>query len=762
MKMKKYIKLLLISAISVISLLFAVSVNAAPVNGLEQTVTQPNGTEITVYLYGDEVYSYMTDHEGNVVVENPETGYYVYASLVNGKVIATNHALGIAGGGGSSGGGAVSVLTAEDIPRSEFESAYENSRFYKDPNAPELMSLDYSDKDFNGMDINNIVVFIRFSNATYTQTSKTFYDNMFNTAATSVKSYYDETTYGKLGITSTFYPTTNSSAILSYRDINTASYYNAANYGYDWQKQREREQAMFKRALEYVKDQIPTDLDLDKNNDGYVDMITFVLPGLIVSGSNQVCWPHQWSFISDYATTINGLKTDLYNVQIEGALRGQKASDGTYTFQTASAIIAHETHHILGFPDMYYYNYSWPANDDSLDKWDLMCASDGAHTSAYMKYMYGGWLDIPEIKEDGTYTLNPLQNGGTCAFKLRSPNSANEYFIVEYRKKTGNFESKIPYTGLVVYRVLANKHTVGNQYANASNGTDDELRYLAYKTSGSYSPKLSSGSTAGISLTSISAAGTTASFTVSFADKKYLTYFNDKNLSDAIVSAIGKSESQITDADLHALTSLNIYGGTYKQNYDLTGIEQLTGLKTLTLQNCGIDDITPLQNLTELTSLTLTNNHIADVSALSDLTNLKTLNLRGNYIDDYSPVSSYYDRLTTKDFSLTNKNDIVFFVPNLSDGVLGTAYLRLTDTRGTYIYYSLEKYDEATDKLLSRKRDDVSVSKTAKSKAVDVPDTISDDENSYVKLRVYENDTYRHLISETIINSSTINLSGLN
>lgn len=760
--MKKYSKLLFILAISAISLLFAVSVNAAPINGLEQTLVQPNGTEITVYLYGDEIYSYMTDGEGHVIVENPDTGYYVYASLVDGEITATNYAVGIEGSG-NAGGGAVPFLTAGNIPQSAFTSAYENSRFYVDSNTPEVMSsLDYEDKDFNGMDINNIVVFIRFSNTTYTQTNRTFYDNMFNTAATSVKSYYNETTYGKLGITSTFYPSTTSSTILTYKDINSASYYNAQNYGYDWQQQQAREQAMFKRALEYVKEQIPTDLDLDKNNDGYVDMITFVLPGRIISGSNQVCWPHQWSFASDYKTTINGLETDLYNVQIEGALRGLTASDGTYTFQTASAIIAHETHHILGFPDMYYYNYAWPTNDDSLGEWDIMCASDGAHTPAYMKYMYGGWLDIPEIKENGTYTLNSLQNGGTCAYKLRSPNSANEYFIVEYRKKTGNFESNIPNTGLVVYRVLASNHMSGNWYANASDGTDDELRFLTYKTSGSYSPKLSSGSAAGISLSSISATGTTASFTVSFTDKKYLTYFNDENLANAVVSAIGKSESQITTADLQSLTSLSVYGGAYKQNFDLTGIEQLTGLKTLSLRNCGIEDITPLQSLTNLTSLTLTDNQITNISALSNLTNLKTLNLRGNYIDDYSPVSSYYSRLTTKDFSLTDKNDAVFFTPNLSDGTLGTAYLRLTNTRGTYLYYSLERYDEATDKLLSRKKGYVYASKSTASKEITVPDNIFYDTNSYVKLKVYENDTYRHLMSETIINSSALDLSNLN
>lgn len=759
--MKKFRKILFILTFSVISALFAFNVNAAPIEGLEQILTQPNGTEITVYIYGDEIYNYMTDAEGNVIVKNPESGYYVYATLNGGNIISTNRTYGIVNAGSASGGGGGGFLPlkADDMPASEYDTAYKKSRFYKDANTPEVQSLDYSEKDFNGMDINNIVVFIKFKDINYSRADISFYDNLFNTSSTSVKKYYEETSYGQLSITSSFYPKTTSSAILTYTDSNDASYYNSLNYNQDWTKQQEREQTMFKNALEYVKNQIPKDLDLDKNNDGYVDMITFVVPGLLMPGSNQVCWPHQWSFASNYVTTINGLQTNLYNVQVEGALRGLTASDGTYSFQKESAIIAHETHHILGFPDMYYYNFSWPTNDDSLQEWDIMCASNGAHTTAYMKNTYGGWLDIPEIKEDGTYMLNSLQDGGTCAYKLRSPNSANEYFIIEYRKKVGNFESKIPNTGLVIYRVLADKYMRGNQYAITSDGKNDELRFIQQKTSGTYIPTLSSGVTSGIYLSSISASGgETANFNITFTNNKYMKYFNDKNLADAVASAIGKSEAYITDSDLQGLTSLSIYGGNDKQNYDLTGLEQLTGLKTLSLRNCKIDNITALSNLTDLTSLALTDNHITDISPLSNLSGLKKIYLRGNYIDDYSPVSSYYDNVTGKDFSLSDKNDAVFYITDFADGKVDTIYLRLSNTSGNYLYYIMEKYDAATDKLLSRKKSSTS----SNSKVVTVPESFIDDENTYIKLKVYENDTYRHLMSETIIDHSILDLSTLN
>ncbi len=147
---------------------------------------------------------------------------------------------------------------------------------------------------------------------------------------------------------------------------------------------------------------------------------------------------------------------------------------------------------------------------------------------------------------------------------------------------------------------------------------------------------------------------------------------------------------------------------------------------------------------------------------LQSLTSLRTLNLRGNYIDDYSPVSTYYNNLTTKDFSLADKNDAIFFVPNISNGILGTAGMRLSNTRGNYLYYSLEMYDSDTNELLSRKRGYKYVYKTALQTTLDIPEKICDTDDTYVVLKVYENDTYRHLMSETIIDSTALNLSSLN
>ena len=56
----------------------------------------------------------------------------------------------------------------------------------------------------------------------------------------------------------------------------------------------------------------------------------------------------------------------------------------------------------------------------------------------------------------------------------------------------------------------------------------------------------------------------------------------------------------------------------------------MSGLKSLSLQNCGVRDISALAGLSGLRELYLDSNRISDLSALSGLTNLSYLYITGN------------------------------------------------------------------------------------------------------------------------------------
>jgi hypothetical protein len=97
---------------------------------------------------------------------------------------------------------------------------------------------------------------------------------------------------------------------------------------------------------------------------------------------------------------------------------------------------------------------------------------------AYMKWKYVGWIpSIPTISTPGTYTLNPLTSPTGNCYRINSPNSSAEYFVVEFRKKTGTFENSLPASGMLIYRINT---AAGN--GNAS-GPPDEV--YVYRPGGS-------------------------------------------------------------------------------------------------------------------------------------------------------------------------------------------------------------------------------------------------------------------------------------
>ncbi len=109
----------------------------------------------------------------------------------------------------------------------------------------------------------------------------------------------------------------------------------------------------------------------------------------------------------------------------------------------------------------------------------------------------------------------------------------------------------------------------------------------------------------------------------------------------------------------------------------LEGVEALTALKTLSVDNIFVDaptktDISALGSLTQLEELSLDNNQISDISLLKGFTNLKVVSLERNNITDICPLENCRK---LQEVWLTN-NNITFigtlkFCQNLEEVSLG-------------------------------------------------------------------------------------------
>ncbi len=111
----------------------------------------------------------------------------------------------------------------------------------------------------------------------------------------------------------------------------------------------------------------------------------------------------------------------------------------------------------------------------------------------------------------------------------------------------------------------------------------------------------------------------------------------DNNLRAALNAVLGKSSGEaITEAELATITYLS---AERRGIVDLTGIEHLVNLTSITLGENQISDLSALSSLTKLNQIHLWNNQISDISALSSLTRLTVLEMPMNQISDISALS---------------------------------------------------------------------------------------------------------------------------
>lgn len=85
------------------------------------------------------------------------------------------------------------------------------------------------------------------------------------------------------------------------------------------------------------------------------------------------------------------------------------------------------------------------------------------------------------------------------------------------------------------------------------------------------------------------------------------------------------------------LVELALSGNSEAKNIEAVG--SLLKMRSLGLQNCGIEDISFLSNLSELRGVNLNSNELTDLSPLAGLTGLEQLGAADNHIEDISPLA---------------------------------------------------------------------------------------------------------------------------
>lgn len=486
-----------------------VYITGVPAAPYPVTRIQPDGSELTVYLKGDEFFRYEVTTDG-YLVKKDKKGFYNYAHRIqNGKIIST--------------GIKANQIEQRTITEKEFLKTIVINPDLSSINAESRASrVKEATEDGVTQKVyprtgspKSLVILVNFKDISFvTPNPKTAFTNLLNQegystngGTGSARDYFREASNGlsspefvvvgpfTLPNNRAYYgenDTTNNDNDIKPRDMVIHACNAASSNGVDFAQ-------------------------YDTDGDGVVDNVFIYYAGHneAEGGPDESVWPHRWVLGSSTNLIINGKK--VYGYACTSELRGSLGSTmcGIGTF-------CHEFGHVYGLPDYYITDSSVKTEHHTLSTWNIMDSgtylNSGRTPPTYSAYdrFYLGWLTPTVLNSPNDITLNDLRTSnqaylitqsGTHNLNGSNPNPV-EFFTLENRQKKG-WDTYLPRSGMLITRVYYNQSDWFNNGPNnnptamgvdiiEADGIADDLTRTGDPFPGarnitSYSPQLRSG-----------------------------------------------------------------------------------------------------------------------------------------------------------------------------------------------------------------------------------------------------------------------------
>lgn len=423
---------------------------AMPAYPLPVEVEQPDGSKITIRVFGDEHFNWYEDMAGYTVV--PDHGLYVYAQLDAQKRLApTHHVVGKADP-------AALGMTRKLLPPPAVRNAMREQTFVVPSEIPNTHGAHLRAVPPSG-NVKNLVVLCKFSDHTLGVHTRdpADYDVLWNAVGGhpslaptgSVRDVYFENSYGTMDIDST--------VTVWVTLPHTQAYYANGSSGLDGSYPA-NPQGMVEDALDAVDPLIDFG-DFDTDDDGYIDAISIIHSGYGAEtggGGGNWIWSHRWALFQLpggqwFSNDVNGLGANVkvYDYHTEPALWGTSG-----TSISRIAVAAHETGHFFGLPDL----YDTDGGGEGIGSYCMMANSWGfdfsqrypPHFSAWCK-IFLGWVTPTVLNTPGIYSI-PQVETSPVVYRINQGYSATEYLLVENRQPYG-FEAILPQGGLAIWHI---------------------------------------------------------------------------------------------------------------------------------------------------------------------------------------------------------------------------------------------------------------------------------------------------------------------
>lgn len=436
------------------------TLNAVPATPYPVTISQPDGTLLTIRLQGDEYFNYKTTVDGYALIPDTD-GILTYAQL------------------NSSGNLVSSSVKATNIEsRSTIEKNFIQS-LNPNPDLSKLRQLGRAMRSAKSITETNflrgypstgtpksLVILVNFKDVSFvTPNPKTAFTNLLNKKGYS--------TNGGTGSANDYFHDSSSGVFSPQFDV--VGPFNLpqpmAFYGENDVRGNDinpRQMVIDACTLAAASGVDFSQYDTDHN--GKVDNVFIYYAGYNEAEGGPVSsiWPHRWT-LADLTTIFNGVS--VYDYACTSELRSNKGSNmcGIGTF-------CHEFGHVLGLTDYYVTSGT---DHHTLSEWNIMdygpYLNNGRTPPSYCAWdrFYLNWLTPTELKVSGDYTIDTLttsnkaylftQNGN---FNMSSANpTPAEFFILEDRQQKG-WDAYLPGHGMLVYHIFYDPTTWENNTVN--------------------------------------------------------------------------------------------------------------------------------------------------------------------------------------------------------------------------------------------------------------------------------------------------------
>jgi M6 family metalloprotease-like protein len=393
---------------------------AVPARKTGIAVTQPDGSEVTVYQHGDEHFHWQTNEKGEWI-ELDENGFYRVTEALSVEQIEAKRMA-------SSKRAALAAYPLNVAPRGL------------------VILVNFSDVAFETekAEMDSMLIGENYTrNYSYSYKGKTYSVN----SKGSARQYFQDASNGQYNPQfDVIGPVTVS---------NNVSYYGKNDsYGNDMYADK-----MVSEACKLADTEFDVDFtQYDNDNDGYVDFVFVIYAGYgeADGGASTTIWPHSWNLLSaGTQCKVDGKTVDLYACGNELDFYSKK--------HTGIGTFCHEFSHVLGLPDLYVTNTS---SHTTMNEWDIMdygpYNNEGNTPPSFSAYerFFMGWLQPRLITEPENIQLNDLQTSNE-ALLISTTDEHNligndpdptTFYIVENRQQK-SWDEHLPGHGMMLTKI---------------------------------------------------------------------------------------------------------------------------------------------------------------------------------------------------------------------------------------------------------------------------------------------------------------------